>query len=165
MANNPSRIRKTWTKKRIVVIVVIAIVYGLWFNYLDSAAYTTESGLTITAGMLVGGSLDNEIYQLWNILGHGIPALILLAFFPKKTELFIASMLISSAIMDSPLWGVVRIMHGLPLWHMENGINYVDTSIDLNGLLQWIPYYYNPFGFYAVWEDNWPKIQANQQLR
>ena len=55
MANNPSRIRKTWTKKRIVVIVVIAIVYGLWFNYLDSAAYTTESGFTITAGMLVGG--------------------------------------------------------------------------------------------------------------
>jgi len=149
--------KKTWTKKRIFSIVIVAVVYGLWFNFLDSAAYITESKENITAGMLVGGKSDNEIYQPWNILGHFIPGLILLAFFPKKFELFIASILISSAIMDSPLWGVAKLMHNLPLWHMVNGINFVPTSIDFTGFLQWIVYYYNPIGFYPVWEDNWPK--------
>jgi hypothetical protein len=27
----------------------------------------------------------------------------------------------------------------------------------LNGLLQWIVYYYNPIGFYPLWGDNWPE--------
>jgi hypothetical protein len=155
--NKIAREKKTWTKERIFSIVVVAVIYGLWFNFLDSAAYITESNQNITAGMMVGGKSDNEVYQPWNIIGHCIPGLILLAFFPKKFELFIASILISSAIMDSPLWGAAKLMHNLPLWYMVNGVNFVPTTIDFNGFLQWITYYYNPIGFYPVWEDNWPK--------
>lgn len=102
-------ISQTWTKKRIFSIVLVAVIYGIWFNFLDSAEFILNSNDSITAGMVVGGELDNQVYQPWNIIGHCIPALILLAFFPKKFELFIASILISSAIMDSPLWGLVNL--------------------------------------------------------
>lgn len=59
--------------------------------------------------------------------------------------------------MDSALWGVMRLAQGLPLWHMEDGQNFVNTLIDWNGLWQWIVYYYNPIGSYPVWADNWPE--------
>jgi hypothetical protein len=146
----------TWTKKRIVIIVSISIVYGIWFNYLDAAAYCPPNpdGKCIPVGKILG---DNKYYQPWNIIGHAIPALLLLTLFPKKTELFLASILISSAVMDSPLWGVMRLAHGLPLWHIAEGVNFVPTTIDLNGLWQWIVYYYNPIGAYPVWADNWPE--------
>lgn len=145
----------TWTKKNIAIIVSISIVYGIWFNYLDSAAYCPNSnGECMAVGEILGG---NTLYQPWNIIGHCIPALLLLTIFPKKSELFIASILISSAVMDSPLWGVMRLVNGLPLWHMENGQNFVPTSVDWNGLWQWIVYYYNPIGTYPVWGDDWPE--------
>jgi hypothetical protein len=145
-----------WTRKNIAIIVSISIVYGIWFNYLDSAAYCppNSNGICIAVGEILG---DNTFYQPWNIIGHCIPALLLLTIFPKKSELFIASILISSAIMDSPLWGVMRLAHGLPLWHIEDGQNFVPTSIDWNGVWQWIIYYYNPIGSYPVWGDNWPE--------
>lgn len=144
-----------WTKKNIAIIVSISIGYGIWFNYLDAAAYCPNANETcIAVGEILG---DNALYQPWNIIGHCIPALLLLTIFPKKSELFIASILISSAIMDSPLWGVMRLAHDLPLWHIEYGQNFVPTSIDWNGLWQWIVYYYNPIGLYPVWGDNWPE--------
>ena len=147
----------TWTKKRIFLLVFTSIIYGIWFNYLDAAAYcyyTNSSKICISIGEILGG---NEYYQPWNIIGHCIPALLLLTIFPKKFELFIASILISSAIMDSPIWGVMRLVNDLPLWYIEDGKNFVPTSLDLNGLWNWIIYYYNPVGSYPVWEDNWPE--------
>lgn len=145
---------KTWTKKRISIIVGVAVGYGIWFNYLDAAAYCPDSSKTncIAVGQILG---DNRYYQPWNIIGHCIPGLFILLLMPKRFELFLAGVLISSAIMDSPLWGVMRLVHGLPLWHMVGNINFVPTSIDLNGLFQWIVYYYNPIGLYPVWQDNW----------
>jgi hypothetical protein len=77
-------IKKTWTKERIVSIIMVAVIYGLWFNFLDFAAYIRGSNENITAGMMVDGKADNEIYQPWNIIGPCIPGLFMLAFFPKK---------------------------------------------------------------------------------
>jgi hypothetical protein len=148
-----SKERRTWTRKRIVVVIGVAIIYGVWFNYLDSAAYCDDEGIyenCIAVGETLGGS---TYYQPWNIIGHCIPGLFLLLIMPKKVELFIAGILISSAVMDSPLWGVMRFAHvpPLPLWHMEGEINFVVTW----SLWEWIVYYYNPIGSYAVWEDYW----------
>jgi hypothetical protein len=51
--------------------------------------------------------------------------------------------------MDSPLWGVIRSEHGLPLWYMnEAGDNFVNTC----NIEKWILYYYNPIGLYPVWD-------------
>ena len=88
------------------------------------------------------------IYQPWNVIGHCIPGLFLVLWTPKQLELFIAGALISSIIMDSPLWGVIRLGHQLPLWYLdENGKNFVNTC----DLTKWISYYYNPIGSYPVW--------------
>jgi hypothetical protein len=103
--------------------------------------------------MNVGKLFDNNsLYQPWNIIGHFIPGLFLLLFLPKKIELVIVGVLISSSIMDSPLWGIVRIVNGDPLWHMEGKVNFVET----NNLIEWIVYYYNPIGDHQVWKDSWP---------
>jgi hypothetical protein len=144
---------KTWTRRRIGIIVGVAVVYGVWFNYLDSAAYCEVEGTyenCISVGQTLGGNL---YYQPWNIIGHCIPGLFLLLLSPKKAELFLAGVLISSAVMDSPLWGVMRLAHvpPLPLWHIQ-GDN--DFAITWN-LWEWTVYYYNPIGSYQVWEDYW----------
>jgi hypothetical protein len=36
--------RKTWTRRRVGIIVGVAIFYGVWFNFLDSAAYCEVEG-------------------------------------------------------------------------------------------------------------------------
>lgn len=160
----------SWTKEKIGIIVLLATVYGIWFNFLDSAAYCPpaqenspaqgksptdpdQDKKCIPVGQILG---NNNVYQPWNIIGHCIPAFLLLALFPKKSELFIASILISSTIMDSPLWGVMRLAHGLPLWHIQDGVNFQDTTVDWFGLWEWTIYYYNPVGYYPVWQDEWP---------
>jgi hypothetical protein len=144
---------RTWTKRRLLIIVAIALVYGIWFNFLDSAAYCPNLGNNgcddkcspVSIGSMLGGDL---IYQPWNVIGHCIPGLFLVWWTPKKLELFIAGALISSIIMDSPLWGVIRLEHQLPLWHRnEHGENFVNTC----DLTKWITYYYNPTGLYSVW--------------
>ena len=58
--------------------------------------------------------------------------------------------LISSVVMDSPLWGVIREEgHNLPLWHIvETEENFVNTC-DVD---KWIQFYYNPGGSYGVWD-------------
>lgn len=136
-----------------MIVFSVALVYGVWFNFLDSAAYCpyqvekkcNEKCSPISIGTIMGGDL---IYQPWNVIGHCIPGLFLLLWTPKKLELFIAGALISSIIMDSPLWGVIRLGHQLPLWYLDgNGENFVNTC----DITKWIPYYYNPFGLYPVW--------------
>jgi hypothetical protein len=141
----------TWTRRRIIIIIIISILYGLWFNFLDSAAYCDDSvdgRHCIPVGQILG---NNDVYQPWNIIGHCIPGLFMLLFEPRKAELFIAGVLISSAVMDSPLWGVARSLHGLPLWHIEGDNLFAPTY----NIVQWIVYYYNPLGFYQVWGDYW----------
>jgi hypothetical protein len=143
----------TWTKRRLLIVVAVALVYGIWFNFLDSAAYCPNQGekdcddkcSPVSIGSMFGGDL---VYQPWNVIGHCIPGLFLVWWTPKRLELFIAGALISSVIMDSPLWGVIRLGHHLPLWYMnEKGENFVNTC-DLG---KWIEYYYKPNGLYPVW--------------
>ena len=74
----------------------------------------------------------------WNIMGHCIPGLFMLL--PKKLELFIAGILISSVVMDSPMWGAMKLWHGLPLWHVEGKNNFATTS----SFVAWVTAYYNP---------------------
>ena len=47
----------TWTKKRIFRLVSTSIIYGIWFNYLDAAAYcyTNSSKICISIGEILGG--------------------------------------------------------------------------------------------------------------
>jgi hypothetical protein len=49
--------------------------------------------------------------------------------------------------MDSPLWGIVRLWHGLCLWHSD--------QVPTFSIVDWMIYYYNPFGFYLVWDSPW----------
>lgn len=144
----------TWTRRRILIVIAVGIVYGLWFNILDSAAYCPdqvkkscdEKCSPISIGSILGG---DQIYQPWNVIGHLIPGLFLVWWTPKRLELFVVGALISSVIMDSPLWGVIRLEHGLPLWYMDaKGENFVNTC-DIG---KWILYYYNPIGLYPVWD-------------
>lgn len=75
----------------------------------------------------------------------------MLTFRPWKLELFIAGILVSTAVMDSPVWGIARISHGLPLWHADASGSHVPTS----DISEWIVYYYNPVGSYLVWDSPW----------
>lgn len=148
--------KPTWTRKSISIVIAIALLYGTWFNVLDSAGYCqNKQELTsvscdekcdvLPAGDLFGG---NEYYQPWNVIGHLIPGLFLVLWSPKKVELFVAGALISSVVMDSPLWGVIREEgHDLPLWVLGK-TDFVNTC-DVG---KWIQFYYNPAGFYGVWE-------------
>jgi hypothetical protein len=141
----------TWNKRTVAIVILVAIVYGLWFNVLDSAAYCndkTKPENCVAVGEILG---ENNVYQFWNIIGHILPGLFLALYFKKRLEYFIAGIFVSSAVMDSPLWGVARLLHGLPLWHSEPNNPYAITY----SLHEWITYYYNPIGDYQVWEDFW----------
>ena len=153
MNTNSSKTR-TWNSRRVLIVIAIALAYGTWFNVLDSLAYcpnqvqnSCERCQPVSIGSLFGG---DYVYQPWNVIGHLIPGLFLACWTPKRVELFVAGALISSVVMDSPLWGVLRLEHGLPLWYMnEAGQNFVNTC----NLDQWISYYYNPVGSYPVWNN------------
>jgi hypothetical protein len=147
----------TWTRRRILIVIAIALLYGTWFNILDSAGYCLnqeelqkscdEKCNVLSIGAIFGG---DQIYQPWNVIGHLIPGLFLVWWTPKKIELFVAGALISSVVMDSPLWGVIREEgHNLPLWYIvETEENFVNTC-DVG---KWIQFYYNPVGSYGVWD-------------
>jgi len=152
--------KHTWTKRRISIVIAVALIYGTWFNILDTAGYCKNKQElmlnnscnikcdVIPVGDLFGG---NAYYQPWNVIGHLIPGLFLVWLTPKKVELFVAGALISSVVMDSPLWGFIREEgHELPLWHIVkwNNKDFVNTC-DIG---KWIQFYYNPAGFYGVWE-------------
>jgi len=47
----------TWNKRTVTAVIVVAIVYGLWFNVLDSAAYCkdkTQPKDCIPIGVILG---------------------------------------------------------------------------------------------------------------
>jgi hypothetical protein len=163
-----TRTNKTWTKKRVVVIVVVAFAYGIWFNILDSAAYCEDrkNGEDCVPNVPIGNMFvigDKNVYQPWNIIGHCIPGLFMLLLQPRKIELFVAGVLISSAVMDSPLWGVAKLyVYDLPLWHEVTVVNINGTTTSncyapTESLSDWIVYYYNPSGTCQLWEgDGFP---------
>lgn len=126
----------TWNRKVVVVIIVVAISYGIWFDWLDSVP---------GVGVLAGG---DKYYQTWNIIGHFIPGLFMLLLDPRKIEYFLAGFLISTAVMDLPIWGVERIYahHGY-LWTLT-GNTY--------SVIKWSAFYYNPIGMYGVWSGPFP---------
>jgi hypothetical protein len=159
--------RRTWTTRRITVIILIAVVYGVWFNFIDSLNYcykvqdNNNQKTCVSVGQMFGG---DPKYQPWNIVGHMIPGLFLLLYFMSKKEelaiieLFLAGILISTAIMDSPLWGATRLLlTGNPLWYCDpceppHPINQTTTGPPIVQLMTWIAYYYNPVGTYVVFD-------------
>lgn len=155
-------LKPTWTSRRIIIVISIAILYGLWFNILDSAGYCLNQQelqsnscdvrcVILPVGQMFGG---DQLYQPWNVIGHLIPGLFLVWLTPKKVELFVAGALISSVVMDSPLWGTVRIdVHVLPLWHIDNSQDSESFSNTCD-IHEWIQFYYNPVGTYGVWDMN-----------
>jgi hypothetical protein len=147
--NTQERPDSVWSKKRLGIVFAICSAYALWFNVLDSALYCveTESGEKIckSVGNIFGGS---NLYQPWNMIGHFIPVSFVLLFRPLKLQLLITGFLISTTVMDSPLWGIVRLWHGLPLWHSDQAPTF--------SIVDWINYYYyNPLGLYPVWDSSW----------
>ncbi len=157
----------TWTKKRLGIILAVAIIYGVWFDLLDSISYCPDAdpsnGILSTLhskldrplitqvlinlatckpiGEIFGG---NQSYQPWNVAGHFIPGLFLLFFKPRKWELFLAGFLISTAVMDSAIWGAERLL-------MNSKAQLWDLQGQTRSLVDWIRYYYNPVGLYGVW--------------
>jgi hypothetical protein len=159
---------RTWTARRITVIIVVAFIYGIWFNFIDSLNYCYNDknvGYACkSVGEIFGGDLK---YQPWNIIGHIIPGLFMLFYFRSKkeelaiVELFLAGILISTATMDSPLWGAIRLLHGNPLWHClpcepPPPQNEPTTGPPAIQFMTWIAYYYNPVGSYVVWNPTAP---------
>jgi hypothetical protein len=154
--------RQTWTSRRILIVISIAILYGLWFNILDSAGFCLNQDkiqskscdnrcIILPVGKIFGG---DQIYQPWNVVGHLIPGLFLVWWTPKKVELFVAGALLSSIVMDSPLWGMVRIYeHALPLWHFDLNED-MDSFSNTCDIHKWIQFYYDPVGTYGVWDIN-----------
>lgn len=149
----------TWTKRRILIVIVIALLYGTWFNILDTLGYCKYQEMqpencdekcdVVSIGDMFGG---NQFYQSWNVIGHLIPGLFLVLWTPKKVELFVAAALISSIVMDSQLWGVMREgVHDLPLWHLNELKDKFANTCDVG---KWIQFYYNPGGTYGVWDIN-----------
>jgi hypothetical protein len=156
--------RQTWTAHRIIVIATVALIYGVWFDFIDSLNYCyNNNGICKSVGDIFGGNLK---YQSWNIIGHIIPGLFMLVYFRSRkeelaiVELFVAGVLISTATMDSPLWGAVRLLHGTPLWHrIDTPSPPHDEPTRGPPIIQfgvWISYYYNPAGSYGVWGDSFP---------
>lgn len=156
--------KQTWTTDRIVVIVTVALIYGVWFNFIDSLNYCyNENSICKSVGDMFGGNLK---YQPWNIFGHIIPGLFMLLYFRSKkeelaiVELFIVGILVSTATMDSPLWGAIRLLHGTPLWHrVDTPVPPHDEPTTGPAFVQfgsWVSYYYNPIGSYGVWGDSFP---------
>ena len=96
----------------------------------------------ITIGEMLGG---NGIYQPWNVIGHIIPGLFLMLYRRDKIELAIAGVLISTVVMDTPLWGI-EVLYFHPNEHLWK-INDVPTD----NIWEWISFYYNPIGTYGVW--------------
>jgi hypothetical protein len=143
---------RTWTTRRITVIVSIAIIYGVWFNFIDTIIYCyNDNSICKSLGEIFGGNL---YYQPWNVLGHMIPGLFLLLYFRSKKEelaiieLFLAGILISTATMDSPLWGAIRLYgHGMPLWYLV--YNPQPHNAPTTDIWTWI-FYYGPFPTAAV---------------
>lgn len=141
------KVETIWTKKRIALIIIVSISYATWFDLLDSIAYCPVSNIPINClsiGEVFGG---NHIYQPWNIIGHFIPALFMFFLKPLRIEYFIAVFLLSTIVMDSPIWGVERLLRGNLLW--------TENHIPTTSILEWIKYYYNPIGFYGVWDNDW----------
>ena len=90
------------------MVILVAIVYGLWFNFVDSAACCNDRAkpeIGVAVGEILG---ENNAYQFWNIIGHILPGLFLALYFKKRLEYFISAIFVSSAVIDSPLWGLQR---------------------------------------------------------
>jgi hypothetical protein len=78
--------RRTWNTRRITVIISIAVIYGVWFNFIDSLNYcysdNNNKNTCVSVGQMFGGDLK---YQPWNIVGHMIPGFLLLYFWRRES--------------------------------------------------------------------------------
>lgn len=151
MKNLSSKVKGTksqvWTRSRIIIIIVVSIGYAAWFDLLDSITDCPVKDIPINCksiGEIFGG---NQFYQPWNIAGHFIPSLFMFFFKPLRVEYFLAVFLLSTAVMDSPIWGAERLLRGNLLWS--------ENHIPTTSIFEWIKYYYNPVGFYGVWDHDW----------
>lgn len=91
---------------------------------------------------MLGG---NGVYQPWNLIGHLIPGLFLIFYKPDKIELAIAGFLISTVVMDTPLWGVEV------LYFHPNQQLWIKDDVPTDNIWEWIGFYYNPIGTDGVW--------------
>ena len=79
---------RTWNVKVISILILVSIIYGVWFNFLDSAAYcylNKEQEICKPIGEALG---HNNLYQTWNIMGHIIPSLFYIFIFSKNRITF-----------------------------------------------------------------------------
>jgi hypothetical protein len=97
----------------------------------------------IPIGDIFGGNL---LYQPWNVAGHAIPLAFIYVFHKKKFEYPLAGLLLSTAVMDSPLWGGIRLLRSASLWCAH-------PSPPVCTFYEWVFYYYNPIGGYLVWSS------------
>lgn len=82
---------RTWNVTVIGILILVSIIYGVWFNFLDSAAYcylNKEQEICKPIGEALG---HNNLYQTWNIMGHMIPSLFIFLYFRKIELLLVKS--------------------------------------------------------------------------
>ncbi len=119
--------------QRYQFILLLSVGYGVWFSYLD---------VIPTIGKVFG-----SYYQVWNYLGHPLPSLFWLFIAPKKWEFWVAAILISTAVMDSPLWGAIREIQGYNFWcDPSEPFRYREDCT----FREWFAFYYNPIGNYTI---------------
>ncbi len=136
--------------KVVAYVIGISFGYGIWFNLLDSiCAEVVPNRACVPIGEIFGGNL---VYQPWNVVGHAVPLAFMYVFHRKKIEYPLAGLLLSTAVMDSPVWGWIRIARGSSLWCAH------PTPPDCT-VSEWATYYYNPIGDYLVWHS--PFITPN----
>lgn len=140
---------------RIRYLALLSFLYAMWFNWLDTipgvGAFLSEPGQHESAALNSGLAGDTG-YQIWNWLGHFIPASFYLIMLRGAYKTFwIAAGLLSTGVMDSPLWGVTRMLRGYA--DMDNGFwcrGAQDFDFPQCGFADWLAFYYNPIGAYPV---------------
>jgi hypothetical protein len=49
---------RTWTARRITVIISVAIIYGVWLNFIDTLSYCyNDNNICKSLGEIFGGNL------------------------------------------------------------------------------------------------------------
>ena len=98
--------------KALVTAVLGASLYGFWWLAIDAAP-----GVDVP---FVWWRVMNG-YQLINILGHFlVPVILFAGLRPKRFKLAIAQGILSSLVMDSPMWGIFsQYLYSVEPWDMD----------------------------------------------
>ncbi len=123
-------------------IIIISFFYGVWFDFADSIP---------DIGLAFVNPFFGNYYQVWNYIGHGLAGSFWVFVDHRNWRFWAAAILISTVVMDSPLWGLIREfdVNGHDFWCDPDPIipfNYRKHCT----FTEWFHFYYNWVGNYSV---------------